>query len=139
MRLPLPNPDQDRMQIRILVGEAQAAAIERLDHEVAEDDPEEVVRSLRQTAQYRMGIGTTDEDGVAAQPDVYARLRLAMLDAERSAVLEARQEGRYEESAINAVLADYDTIEAAMKRSYRRDLPRQKPPQLLRLPLRRRS
>ena len=130
MRLPLPNPDQDRMQIRILVGEAQAAAIERLDHEAAEDDPEEVVRSLRQTAQYRMGIGTTDEDGVAAQPDVYARLRLAMLDAERHAVLEARQEGRYEESAINAVLADYDTIEAAMKRSYRRDLPRQKPPQL---------
>jgi hypothetical protein len=60
-----------------------------------------------------------------------------MLDAERAAVLEARQEGRYEESAINAVLADYDTIEAAMKRSYRRDLPRRKPPQLLRL--RRRS
>ena len=137
MRLPLPNPDQDRMQIRILVGEAQAAALERLEQEAVEDDPEEVVQSLRQTAQYRMGIGTTDEEGVAAQPDVYARLRLAMLDAERHAVLEARQEGRYEESAINAVLADYDTIEAAMKRSYRRDLPRGRPPQLIRL--RRRS
>jgi CPA1 family monovalent cation:H+ antiporter len=122
MRLPLPNPDQDRMQVRILIGEAQAAALARLDDEITDDDPEEVVQSLRQTARYRMGIGTTDEDGVAAQPDAYARLRLAMLDAERRAVLEARREGRYEESAINAVLGDFDTIEAAMKRSYRRDL-----------------
>lgn len=124
MRLPLPNPDQDRMQVRTLIGEAQAAALARLDDEITDDDPEDVVQSLRQTARYRMGIGTTDEDGVAAQPDAYARLRLAMLDAERRAVLDARREGRYEESAINAVLGDFDTIEAAMKRSYRRDLPR---------------
>ncbi len=52
-------------------------------------------------------------------------------------MLEARREGRYEDSVIDAVLGDFDTIEAAMKRSYRRDLPRPKPPQLLRL--RRRS
>jgi CPA1 family monovalent cation:H+ antiporter len=127
MRLPLPSPDQDRMQIRILMGEAQQAALERLDREITEDDPEAVVSSLRQTARYRMGIGTTDEQGVAAQPDVYARLRLAMLDAERRAVLEARQEGRYEESTITAVLGDFDTIEAAMKRSYRRDMPKPAP------------
>jgi hypothetical protein len=133
MRLPLPNPDQDRMQIRILMGEAQAAAIERLEREVTEDDPDEVVSSLRQTARYRMGIGTTDEQGVAAQPDAYARLRLAMLDAERRAVLDARREGRYEESTISAVLGDFDTIEAAMKRSYRRDVPRSAPAQLTRL------
>lgn len=123
LRLPQPNPDQDRMQIRILMGEAQAAALERLDREITEDDPTEVVTSLRQTARYRMGIGTTDEQGVAAQPDAYARLRLAMLDAERRAVLDARREGRYEESTISAVLGDFDTIEAAMKRSYRRDAP----------------
>jgi CPA1 family monovalent cation:H+ antiporter len=127
LRLPRPNPDQDRMQIRILMGEAQAAALDRLDREITEDDPTEVVTSLRQTARYRMGIGTTDEQGVAAQPDAYARLRLAMLDAERRAVLDARREGRYEESTISAVLGDFDTIEAAMKRSYRRDAPRRLP------------
>ena len=127
LRLPLPNPDQDRMQIRILMGEAQAAALERLDREITEEDPTEVVTSLRQTAQYRMGIGTTDEQGVAARPDAYARLRLAMLQAERQAVLEARREGRYEESTISAVLGDFDTIEAAMKRSYRRDVPKRLP------------
>jgi CPA1 family monovalent cation:H+ antiporter len=137
MRLPLPNPEQDRMQIRILMGEAQVAALERLDREITEDDPREVVTSLQQAARFRMGIGTTDEQGVAAQPDTYARLRLAMLDAERRAVLDARREGRYEESTITAVLGDFDTIEAAMKRSYRRDLPKQAPRQPARL--RRRS
>ncbi|HEV7624327.1 MAG TPA: cation:proton antiporter [Amnibacterium sp.] len=133
MRLPLPSPEQDRMQIRILMGEAQVAALERLDREITEDDPSEVVTSLQQAARFRMGIGTTDEQGVAAQPDTYARLRLAMLDAERRAVLDARREGRYEESTISAVLGDFDTIEAAMKRSYRRDLPKQAPLQLTRL------
>jgi CPA1 family monovalent cation:H+ antiporter len=132
MRLPLPNPEQDRMQIRILMGEAQTAALERLDREITEDDPREVVTSLQQAARFRMGIGTTDEQGVAAQPDTYARLRLAMLDAERRAVLDARREGRYEESTITAVLGDFDTIEAAMKRSYRRDLPKPASRQLTR-------
>src|SRR5206468_2342467 len=115
--------DQDRMQVRTLIAEAQTAALERLEQEAQEDDPDEVVTSLGRTAEYRMGMGVMDEDGVAAQPDAYARLRLLMLDAERRAVLEARREGRYEESAITAVLGDFDTIEAAMKRSRRRDLP----------------
>src|SRR5579875_543660 len=112
------------MQVRTLLGEAQTAAIERLEQEATEDDPDAVVLSLRQTAEYRMGIGMSDEAGVVAQPDAYARLRLAMLDAERRAVLDARREGRYEESAITAVLGDLDVIETAMKRSYRRDLPK---------------
>jgi Na+/H+ antiporter len=135
LRLPLPNPDQDRIQIRTLIAEAQTAAIERLTREVTEDDPQELVASLRQTAEYRMGIGATDESGIAAQPDAYARLRLAMLQAEREAVLDARREGRYEESAINAVLGDFDSIESALKRSRHRDLPHpQKAPlQLTRL------
>ena len=135
LRLPLPNPDQDRMQIRALIAEAQTAAIERLEREVTEDDPDELVLSLRQTAEYRMGIGAIEENGIADRPDSYARLRLAMLQAERQMVLEARREGRYEESAIEAVLGDFDSIEAALKRSRRRDLPRPvKPPlQLSRL------
>jgi CPA1 family monovalent cation:H+ antiporter len=126
LRLPLPSPDQDRMQIRNLIAEAQTAAIDRLDRERTEDDPEELVAGLRNSARFRIAIGTTDEQGMTRQPDSYARLRLLMLDSERRAVLEARREGRYEESVIDAVLGDFDSIETAMKRSYRRDLP--KPP-----------
>ncbi len=69
-----------------------------------------------------MVIGTSDEQGMAAQPDAYSRLRLLMLDSERRAVMEARREGRYEETVIDAVLGDFDSIETALKRSYRRDL-----------------
>ena len=122
LRLPLPNPEQDRMQIRTLVAEAQAAAIARLDQEASEEDPEELVSSLRRSAEYRVLIGTSDEQGMISQPDAYSRLRLLMLDSERTAVLEAQREGRYEDSVIDAVLGDFDSIETALKRSYRRDL-----------------
>jgi CPA1 family monovalent cation:H+ antiporter len=54
--------------------------------------------------------------------DAYSRLRLLMLDSERSAVMEAQREGRYENSVIDAVLGDFDSIETALKRSYRRDI-----------------
>lgn len=123
LRLPLPNPEQDRLQIRSLIGEAQASAIERLDAERDETDPEDLVRSLRQSAEYRVSVGSSEEAGMAGSSDSYARLRLLMLDSERRSVLQARVEGRYEESAIAAVLADFDAIEIAMKRSRRRDLP----------------
>jgi CPA1 family monovalent cation:H+ antiporter len=85
-----------------------------------------------------MTVGGTDEQGMAATQDAYARLRLAMLEAEREAVLQARREGRYEESTVNAVLADFDSIEAAVKRSRRRDLPPPQPPRV-RLPALRRD
>lgn len=135
--LPLPSKDQDRMQVRALIAEAQEAGLERLDAEVTSDDPEELVSSLRQSANYRIMVGATDEQGMAAGPDAYARLRLAMLQSEREAVLQARSEGRFEESTVNAVLADFDTIEAAMKRSRRRDLPPPPPPRVRLPPLRR--
>ncbi len=124
LRLPLPNPDQDRVQIRTLIAEAQAAAVERLDVEATEEDPAELVDSLRQSAEYRVLIGRTDEAGMTRQPDAYSRLRLLMLESERRAVLQARSEGRYEESVVTAVLGDFDSIEAALGRSRRRDLPR---------------
>ena len=135
LRLPLPNPEQDRLQIRNLVAEAQTAAITRLDQESSADDPEELVSSLRRSAEYRVLLGTTDEQGLVRQPDAYSRLRLLMLDSERRAVMEARSDGRYEESVIEAVLGDFDSIEAALKRSYRRDIVRPTPqPTRFRLP-----
>jgi CPA1 family monovalent cation:H+ antiporter len=80
------------------------------------------VSSLKRSAEYRVEIGTTDEQGMIASSDAYSRLRLLMLDSERSAVLEAQREGRYEDSVIDAVLGDFDSIETALKRSYRRDI-----------------
>lgn len=129
LRLPLPNPDQDRVQIRSLIAEAQTAALERLENEATEDDPVDLVSSLRQSARYRIDIGRIDEAGMISQPDAYSRLRLLMLESERQAVLEAQRDGRYEESVIATVLGDFDSIETALKRSRRRDLPKPaKPP-----------
>ena len=123
LHLPLPNRDQDRMQVRTLLAEAQSSALDRLEVERSQDDSAVLLSSLRQSAEYRIALGTTEERGEVAMPDRWARLRLLMLQSEREAVLAARQEGRYEEVVVDTVLADLDSIETAMKRSVRRDLP----------------
>jgi hypothetical protein len=48
-------------------------------------------------------------------PAAYARLRRAMIEAEREAVLAARAEGRYQEPAIRSALAFIDVEESALK------------------------
>jgi CPA1 family monovalent cation:H+ antiporter len=47
----------------------------------------------------------------------YKRLRRAMIQAERRAVLQARREGRYQEAAIIEVLARIDAEETSLRSS----------------------
>lgn len=57
---------------------------------------------------------------VEVQPDLM-RLRMAMLDAERGAVLTARREGRYQEPAIVAALPATDAEETALRARFPRE------------------
>ncbi len=118
--LPLPDPDQERIQIRTLTAEVQTAALERLEREAKADDDQRLVESLRNGSRYRIAVGTVADDG-SLGVDRYAKLRLLMLDSERKAVLQARTEGRYEEATVNAVLADLDSVETSFRRSIMRD------------------
>ena len=54
-------------------------------------------------------------DGVEPAQAVFGRLRLAMIEAEREAVLAARREGRYQEPAVRAILASIDAEEVAVQ------------------------
>jgi Na+/H+ antiporter len=119
LRLPAPSFTQELTERRLLMAEARAAGIRRLDEEATPADESRIVELLRTDAGF---LGETLDiygaDASIPQLESKLRLRRAMLDAERSAVLEARREGRYQEPAIMAALQAIDAEETALKAQY---------------------
>jgi monovalent cation/hydrogen antiporter len=116
LRLPAPNVEQEQMQRRLLMTEAQAKGLERLEDELTDDVEERVTHRLRTNATFLTEETENDEPGLRLAD--YTRLRHAMIEAEREAVRIARSEGRYEEYAVRAVLAAIDAEELALKATY---------------------
>jgi CPA1 family monovalent cation:H+ antiporter len=116
LKLPPPNRAQELSERGNLMAEVRAAGEAELDRVVAEGDPDDVVDQLRRAAQFHGAV-----DSLQVEPEVehpitaYRRLRMAMIEAERAAVLQARREGRYQEPAILAVLASIDAEETALR------------------------
>ncbi|MGW9182552.1 Na+/H+ antiporter [Agromyces sp. NPDC055661] len=119
LKLPPPNRDQERMEWQVLMAEAQAAGLARLDAEVTDADEERVVSQLRVNATLiaesieRRSVDLESESLLAA----YARLRRVMIQAERDAVLAARMDGRFPEPAVKAVLRAIDAEELSLRAS----------------------
>ncbi|MET0813236.1 MAG: Na+/H+ antiporter [Microbacterium sp.] len=116
LHLPRPNDAQELAERRLLMAEARRAGIRRLDEAAGPADEPRVVEQLRTDAGF---LGETLDlygaDASIPQLESKLRLRRAMLDAERSAVLDARREGRYQEPAIVAALQAIDAEETALK------------------------
>ena len=114
--LPAPNIAQENMERHLLTAEARSAGIVRLDAVVTDDDEERVIDQLRHSANF---LAEALEN--PAPPDreplmaAFNRLREKMILAEREAVLAARKEGRYQEAAVQAVLASIDAEETALR------------------------
>ncbi|HEY0260658.1 MAG TPA: cation:proton antiporter [Lacisediminihabitans sp.] len=119
--LPPPNGAQELVEAQMLMAEARAAGVVQLDAEIDETDDASVVERLRADAAL---LGETmarpTEEGAEPAQAVYSRLRLAMIVAERRAVLAARTEGRYQERAVRAILASIDAEEIAVRALWRR-------------------
>ncbi|MET4783661.1 Na+/H+ antiporter [Glaciihabitans sp. UYNi722] len=116
LRLPPPNGDQELVEAQMLMAEAKAAGVVQLDIEISEADNAAVVDRLRADAAL-LGESLSDqgpEDSEPAQA-AFGRLRLAMILAERQAVLAARADGRYQEPAVRAILAAIDAEEIAIR------------------------
>ncbi|MFM9918626.1 cation:proton antiporter [Lacisediminihabitans sp. H27-G8] len=116
LKLPPPNADQELVEAQMLMAEARAAGVVRLDAERMEADDAAVVERLRNDATL-LGESLLNpvDDGVEPAQAVFGRLRLAMIEAERAAVLAARREGRYQEPAVRAILASIDAEEIAVR------------------------
>jgi monovalent cation/hydrogen antiporter len=117
LRLPPPDRVQERMQWQLLMAEAQSAGLEALDDAVTDADEERVVSQLRINATLisdsmeRRSSAFDSESLITA----YARLRAAMLRAERETVLAARAEGRFSEPAVKGALRAIDAEELALR------------------------
>jgi len=115
LKLPAPNAAQELSQRRLLVAEARAAGLQRLESETTDGEEGAVLERLRLESEFiREAVDMTD-DGAPDRLASYARLRRVMIAAERDAVRIARSEGRYEEYAVRAVLASIDAEELALK------------------------
>ncbi|MCU1525192.1 MAG: Na+/H+ antiporter [Microbacteriaceae bacterium] len=114
--LPAPNGDQELVEAQMLMAEAKAAGVVQLDLEISEADSEAVVERLRADAAL-LGESLSDPAPGDSEPvqAAFGRLRLAMIVAERQAVLSARVAGRYQEPAVRAILAAIDAEEIAIR------------------------
>ncbi|BDZ48147.1 Na+/H+ antiporter [Frondihabitans sucicola] len=116
VHLPAPNLAQEWTERQMLTVEAKTAGVTRLDEIVTDDDEERIVNQLRSSSSW---LAEALEH--PAPPDhepassAFNRLRNGMIEAEREAVLLARHEGRYQEAAVQAVLAAIDAEETALR------------------------
>lgn len=116
LKLPPPNRAQELAERGNLMAEARMAGTAELDRISGETDPAEVIEQLRRAAEFHGAVDVAPIDPDVEHPmKAYQRLRMAMIQAERAAVLDARREGRYQEPAILAVLASIDAEETALR------------------------
>ncbi|KAA9111386.1 cation:proton antiporter [Microbacterium rhizomatis] len=115
LKLPPPNRQQERVELKLLLAEARRAGITRLDEAVTPADEPRVIELLRADAAF-LGDTIDGYEPEAAWPQIESQIRLRriMLSAQREAVLTARKEGRYQEPAIVSALKAIDAEETSL-------------------------
>ena len=121
MGLPAPDAAEDALQRAALLTEVASAGQVRLEAERAQNDPQDVVdqlversRNRADVAWERLGRANSEYEPPTA---TYVRLRLAMLEAERLAVVQARDEGRYDNDVLRSAQAVLDIEESLLDRT----------------------
>ena len=116
LRVPGPDPAEDALARATLLQQASKAALHRLE-ELEYDDSQGVVDLIRQRLDQRNFAAwerlSTDSDQESPS-DLYARVRLAMLEAERERVLEIRSAGTVASEVVADVLAMLDVEESML-------------------------
>ena len=108
---------KEEVKARIHAAEAALARLEELAAEDwVRDDTAERLRGLYRFRQSRFAARFDDEDdGEIEQRSLdYQRLRRELLDAERSAVVELRRQGRIDDQIMNLVQRDLDLEDARL-------------------------
>ncbi|WP_449289780.1 Na+/H+ antiporter [Nocardia rhizosphaerae] len=120
LRLRGPSRAEDALAKAELLQQASTAGLAELDRRIEPDTPAPVIESLRQRLQWRTNaawerLGRPEAE-VATPTAEYRRLRLAMLDAERAAVLRVRDAGTADYEVLQHVLARLDLEESMIDR-----------------------
>jgi monovalent cation/hydrogen antiporter len=118
--LPAPDPAEDALAQAALLSEVAGAGRRRLASERVDSDPSEVVAALERQSTRRVDrawerLGRPNHE-YEPPTAVYLRLRLAMLEAERASIIEARDAGRYDDEVLRAVTVTLDVEESLLDR-----------------------
>jgi CPA1 family monovalent cation:H+ antiporter len=111
-----PDPVEDALARATLLQQASKAALHRLD-ELEYDDSQGVVDLIRQRLDQRNFAAWERLSTVAdreSPSDLYARIRLSMLEAERTKVLKIRGSGKVDSEVVADVLALLDVEESML-------------------------
>ena len=103
--------DREDAKARIKAAEAALVRLEELEAEgwVRDDTAERTRAQYRfRTNRFRARYEGVDEDGVEDRSQQYQRLRRELLEAERQAVIQLRNEGRITEEVMQRVQRDID-------------------------------
>jgi monovalent cation/hydrogen antiporter len=120
LRLPGPDPAEDALQTAGLVDRAARAGLAVLDELRTDEDPPDVIdqlqeRSMRRSNQIWEQLGRSQEE-LEPPAAAYRRLRLQMISAERSSILEARDSGAYDDDVLRSALNAIDLEESLLDR-----------------------
>ncbi len=120
LRLPGPDAAEDALQAAGLVNTAARAGLAVLDEVQGPDDPPEVIEELQGRAMRRSNtiweqLGRS-QDELEPPAATYRRLRMQMLAAERSSILEARDRGVYDDEVLRSALFSVDMEESLLDR-----------------------
>lgn len=116
LRVPSPDPMDDALARATLLQQASKAG----EHELSTmeyDDPHDVVGLIRQRIDQRNFAAWERLGTVADQEtpsELYARIRLAMIEAERRRILEIRSAGTVPSEVVSEVLALLDVEESML-------------------------
>jgi CPA1 family monovalent cation:H+ antiporter len=116
LRVPSPDPAEDALARATLLQQASKAALHRLE-DLEYEDSQGVVELIRQRLDQRNFAAWERLSTVAdreSPSDLYARIRLSMLDAERTKVLKIRDSGRVDSEVVADVLAMLDVEESML-------------------------
>jgi monovalent cation/hydrogen antiporter len=118
LRLPAPSPAEDALQAAALISKASRAGLTRLEEVRTPDDPETVLKQLRERAELRangvwerLGRSQAEVEPPAA---TYRRLRLEMLGAERDLIVHARDAGYMDDEVLRAAMTAVDLEESLL-------------------------
>jgi monovalent cation/hydrogen antiporter len=114
--VPGPDPLEDALARATVLQQASKAGFKKL-HELEYDDPHDVFDLLKQRIEQRNFAAWEQLGTVADQEspsELYARVRQAMIQAERSRVLEIRKSGTVPSEVVRDVLSQLDVEESIL-------------------------
>jgi monovalent cation/hydrogen antiporter len=124
LHLPRPDPLEDALQEAVALQHASQAGLARLEEVLDGTEPPTTVTMLRtrglhraNNAWERLGRGGQSE----TPSETYRRLRLHMLDAERTAILTGSETGELPSEVAANLLALFDVEESTLDRTASRD------------------